>query len=302
MSRLGGSSKQNIANMRRRILNASQNNRKMLRALPAGVVGATLILGTILLPARARTGNCHEQHEEPRPAPAATGSESLGTMNIPDTPLFDQDGREVRFYSDLVKDRVVAVNFIFTTCTTICPPMDANFSKLQKLMGERAGREFEMISVSVDPAIDTPPRLKAWGSKFGRRDGWTLLTGRKSEVDQLLKALKVFTPDKTDHSPILLLGDDARGEWTRAYGLAPAAQVAEMIDELLDGSGTGSGANCSRAARSVRRGGGGHGAGRRARDPSRRTLHPLSPDRLLRPRASDLLSAAGSRRSRPGVV
>ena len=197
------------------------------------------------LPLAAQDG--HEHHRQMLAAHAESHAddiqaEALGAMVIPDTELVDQDGNKVRFYTDLVKDRVVAVNFIFTTCTTICPPMGANFSKLQSLMGGRAGRDFEMISVSVDPAVDTPQRLDAWAKKFGRDEGWTLLTGSKPEVDNLLKALKIFTPDKTDHSPILLLGDDARNQWTRAYGLAPPVKLAEMIDDLLNPETTAGGA------------------------------------------------------------
>ena len=181
-------------------------------------------------PLAAVDGHAHHRRMlEPATEPPI---EALGSLSIPDTPLLDQDGREVRFYSDLIRNRVVAINFIFTTCTTICPPMGASFSRLQKLLGERAGSEVELISVSVDPAVDTPPRLAAWAGKFGRAPGWTLLTGAKIEVDGLLKALGVFTPDKTDHSPILLLGNDARGEWTRAHGLAPPAKLAAMLDGL----------------------------------------------------------------------
>jgi protein SCO1/2 len=172
-------------------------------------------------------------HEHPPPRPS-TASAALGRMNVPDAALLDQDGRDVHFYTDLVKDRVVAINFIFTTCTTICPPMGANFGKLQKMMGERAGRDFQMISVTVDPAVDTPPRLNAWAEKFGREPGWTLVTGAKPEIDKLLKALRVFTPDKNDHSPIVLVGDERRGEWTRSYALAPPATLAAAIDQLLD--------------------------------------------------------------------
>ncbi len=200
---------------------------------------AALTLFSVFLALRASAGpqGGHEHHHPAKPAE----SQALGSMSIPDSVLLDQDGREVRFYTDLVKGRVVAMNFIFTTCTTICPPMGANFGKLQKLMGERVGQDFEMISVSVDPAVDTPPRLRKWAEKFGRSSGWTLVTGSKPEVDRLLKALKVFTPDKSDHSPIVLLGDDARGEWTRAYGLAPAAKLAEMVGQLLETSaGSGS--------------------------------------------------------------
>jgi protein SCO1/2 len=202
-------------------------------ALPP-LVTVALVTAAMLLPGLPLLAQGHEHRHGQPSAASSTASEAVGAMNIPDAALLDQDGREVHFYTDLVKDRVVAINFIFTTCTTICPPMGANFGKLQEMMGERAGRDFQMISVSVDPAVDTPPRLKAWAAKFGRRPGWTLVTGSKPEVDKLLKALKVFTPDKNDHSPIVLVGDERRGEWTRAYGLAPAAKLAETIDELLE--------------------------------------------------------------------
>ncbi len=189
----------------------------------------------------ADEGADSDDHKHHRQMMAETSDGSAGsqqatalpTMTIPDTLLVDQDGREVRFYSDLVRGRVVAMNFIFTTCTTICPPMGANFSKLQMMLGDQVGRDFEMISVSVDPAVDTPHRLAAWAEKFDRAPGWTLVTGSKPDVDELLKALKVFTPDKTDHSPILLLGDDATGRWTRAHGLASPTKIAEMITDLI---------------------------------------------------------------------
>lgn len=156
------------------------------------------------------------------------------SISIPDVPLLTQKGDEVRFYSDLVKDKVVAINFIFTRCTTICPPLGANFARLQRLLGGRAGTDVHLISVSVDPAVDTPQRLDAWAAKFGAGPGWTLVTGAKPDVDGLLKALKVFTPDKSDHSPIVLVGNDARGEWTRVHGLAPPAELARAIERMTD--------------------------------------------------------------------
>jgi protein SCO1/2 len=152
--------------------------------------------------------------------------------------LLTQDGEKVRFYSDLVKDKVVAMNFIFTTCTTICPPMGANFARLQRLVGDQAGTDVHLISVSVDPAVDTPQRLKVWAEKFGAGPGWTLVTGAKPDVDGLLKSLKVFTPDKTDHSPIVLVGNDARGQWTRVYGLAPPAELAQAIERMAGAPNT----------------------------------------------------------------
>lgn len=173
----------------------------------------------------------HAHHRQMAAAPAQTTPEVevLSNLNIPDVPVLDQDGTPKRFYTDLVKDKVVAVNFVFTTCTTICPPMGANFAKLQKLLGERAGRDVHLISVSVDPATDTPERMKAWGQKFGAGPGWTLVTGDREEITRLLKSLGVYTVSISDHSPLVLLGNDARHQWTRAYGLAAPAKLADLI-------------------------------------------------------------------------
>jgi protein SCO1/2 len=180
-------------------------------------------------PQTSHEGHEHHHHQAAAPAPEKPEVEEVSHLDIPDVPVLDQDGTPKRFYSDLVKDKVVAVNFVFTTCTTICPPMGANFAKLQKLLGERAGRDVHLISVSVDPATDTPERLKAWGQKFGAGPGWTLVTGDREEITRLLKSLGVFTASISDHSPLVLLGNDARHQWTRAYGLAAPAKLADLI-------------------------------------------------------------------------
>jgi protein SCO1/2 len=152
-----------------------------------------------------------------------------GALGIPDVPVRDQTGAERRFYTDLVAGKTVAMNFVFTTCTTICPPMGANFARLRKELGERAGRDLHLISVSVDPVTDTPERLAAWSRQFGAGPGWTLVTGERAEITRLLKALEVFNPDFTQHSPVVLIGNDAAGEWTRAHGLAPPAKLQELL-------------------------------------------------------------------------
>jgi len=156
-------------------------------------------------------------------------------MEIPDVELLDQDGRKVRFHTDLVKGRTVAINFIFTTCTTICPPLGATFSRLQRELGARAGRDVRLISISVDPATDTPERLKAWGAKFKAAEGWTFLTGPKPQVDELLRALGAATGSPSDHTPTVLIGNDAAGQWTRAYGLARPALLVGLIDAAAAG-------------------------------------------------------------------
>ncbi|HEX2254446.1 MAG TPA: SCO family protein [Thermoanaerobaculia bacterium] len=189
------------------------------------------------------TADPHAAHRAMAAAPAgAPAAEPVANLDIPDVPVITQDGREVSFYSDLVEGRTVAMNFIFTTCTTICPPMGANFGRLQDELGERLGRDVHLISVSVDPATDTPQRLKAWSEKFGAREGWTLVTGDVGQVEHLLKALQVFTPDVADHAPVALIGDDASGVWTRAYGLAGPKKLAAIVDQVANGDGTAAGA------------------------------------------------------------
>ena len=164
------------------------------------IASVAMVLAMGLLPAAAQ--------------PATPEAQSVDGLSVPDVSLVDQDGKAVHFYSDLVKDRVVAMNFVFTTCTTICPPMGATFAKLQKLL---AGKDVQLISVSIDPATDTPERLKAWAGKFGAGPGWTLVTGDRNEVTRLLKALGVYTAAVGDHSPLVLLVG-----WTMAIPNAPS--------------------------------------------------------------------------------
>jgi cytochrome oxidase Cu insertion factor (SCO1/SenC/PrrC family) len=181
----------------------------------------------------SREGVVATETQEAAPEGGAASTDK--GMSIPDVELLDQDGRKVRFYSDLVRGKVVAVNFIFTTCTTICPPLGATFARVQRELGERAGREVQLISISVDPVTDTPERLKAWGAKFKAGPGWTFLTGSKPQVDELLRALAASTAKREDHSPQVLVGNDAAGQWTRAYGLAAPTKLVQLINDAAEG-------------------------------------------------------------------
>jgi protein SCO1/2 len=183
------------------------------------------------------SANRQDEHKHHHPAPAenAPMEEATVKMSIPDLPLLNQDGKQIHFYSDLIKGKVVAINFIFTTCTTICPPMAATFSRIQNQIGDRLGKDIYLISISVDPTVDTPQRLKAWGAKFDAKPGWTFVTGNKPEMDQLLKALSGYSARKEDHSPTILIGNDAKGVRTRAYGLAKPALLVQLIEAVMNG-------------------------------------------------------------------
>ena len=218
----------------------------------AALAAAALAVAALAAPGPAGAQQGHAGHaaaaQDPHAhhkAMAAEGGErgavEVGAgLDIPDVPVRDQTGAERRFYRDLVAGKTVAMNFVFTTCTTICPPMGANFGRLRKELGERAGRDLHLISVSVDPVTDTPERLAAWSAQFGAGPGWTLVTGERAEITRLLKALEVFTADYTQHSPVVLIGNDSAGEWTRAHGLAPPAKLEELLTEAASaGAGEG---------------------------------------------------------------
>lgn len=158
----------------------------------------------------------------------SAAASSPTTLDVPETTLLDQNGREVRFKSDVLGEKTVAIQFIFTTCRAICPVMGAAFAKLQDRLGERLGKDISLVSVSIDPVTDTPARMKQWGEQFDARPGWSLLTGEKGKIENLLKALEA-----TNHNaPVVLLGNLRTGEWVRAYDdiTAPDKLYTELIN------------------------------------------------------------------------
>lgn len=165
------------------------------------------------------------------PAPTPTNEEivaSFSSAKIPNTFVLDQNARQLNFYNDLIKGRIVAINFIFTTCTASCPPLTATFRKVQESAAER-GLNVSLISVSVDPTVDTPERLRAFAEKFKAGPGWTFVTGSKGEIDALLQSLGVAVANKNDHTPMVLIGNDTADYWTRAYGLSAPSKLVDIL-------------------------------------------------------------------------
>jgi protein SCO1/2 len=192
------------------------------------LVGLSLVYTLVCARTSAAQEMAHHEHMMHGHEEAAEATQEV-SVRVPDVEVLDETGRRLHFYSDLVRGRTVAINFIFTTCTTICPPMGATFAKVQSLAAERAGGDVRLISISVDPVTDTPERLKAWGAKFKARPGWTFVTGSLPQINELLKALGGFSGSREDHSPVVLIGNDATGVWTRANGLASPARLLEAI-------------------------------------------------------------------------
>ena len=176
-----------------------------------------------------------DHNDHAGPAMNSTTGAARNKMMIPDVAVLDQDGKELHFYTDLIKGKTVAINFIFTNCTTICPPLAATFARLQKEMGDKVGKDVHLISISVDPLTDTPERLKAWGAKFKAGPGWTFVTGEKQEVDKLLNAFGAAVSKREDHTPAVIIGNDSNGVWTRTYGLAKISQIMGVIQDVMEG-------------------------------------------------------------------
>jgi protein SCO1/2 len=159
----------------------------------------------------------------------APGSWEAASPRVPDVQVRDQHGKLLRFHSDLVKGRKVAVNFIFTSCTSVCSPMTATFRAVQQELKARKRDDVHLISVSVDPLTDTPETLSAFGRKFGAEPGWTFVTGSRKAIDEILKAYGIGTGDPDDHAPLVYISDDSGRQWTRSSGLAAPQAIVERL-------------------------------------------------------------------------
>ena len=155
-------------------------------------------------------------------------------VKLIDLPLLDQDGKTVLFRTDVVGNRIVVIDTFFTTCTLICPILGAIFMELQELVGDRLGKDVALVSISVDPLTDIPPRLKKYSEQWEARPGWTFLTGGKPVVDQVLTGLGLYSADFADHPSAILVGDGKTGEWTRFYGFATPEQLMEKVTALTE--------------------------------------------------------------------
>jgi protein SCO1/2 len=174
----------------------------------------------------------HVQHRHSPLKRDVEAKTQIAEKSIPDLALRDQDGRRVRVYSDLMRGKTVVINTMFTTCVDICPILGKNLSELRKVLADRLGRDVSIISITIEPAIDTPTRLKSWGAKFGAGPGWTFVTGERADIDKLLTALTGDVARRENHSPVLIIRNDATGKWIRPYAFESPSVLLKLIDEV----------------------------------------------------------------------
>jgi protein SCO1/2 len=151
-----------------------------------------------------------------------------------DTVLINQNGEKMRFYSDLLKGKTVIIDSFFATCQGSCLPMNRNLEKVQEALGDRLGKDAVIISISVDPTVDTPTSLKAYSQKLNARPGWYFLTGDKESVEFVLKKLGQFVDNKQDHLNIFIIGNERTGLWKKAFGLAKSEELIKVVESVIN--------------------------------------------------------------------
>jgi protein SCO1 len=167
--------------------------------------------------------------------PALAGR--LSPDHFPNIELTTQDGKKVHFYDDLIKDKIVAIDLIYTHCEYACPLETARLVQVQKLLGDRVGKDIFFYSITIDPKRDTPEVMKAYMEKFHVGPGWTFLTGKKEDIDFLSKKLGLWSDPAASldgHTPHLLIGNEPLGQWMRNSALDNPRFQAQMIGEFID--------------------------------------------------------------------
>ena len=151
-----------------------------------------------------------------------------------DVELVTQNGQKVKFYSDLLQGKVVIINSFFATCQGSCLPLNQNLEKVQEALGDRLGKDVYILSISVDPTVDTPTNLNAYAKKLHARPGWYFLTGAKENVDFALKKIGQFVDDKQDHLNIFIIGNERTGLWKKAFGLAKSEELVKVVESVIN--------------------------------------------------------------------
>lgn len=151
---------------------------------------------------------------------------TIGKYTVPEVTLINQHGAKVPLRSLLQSGNPVMFDFIFTTCTTICPVLSASFTNFQRRMGP-GSKTVHLVSISIDPENDTPKKMKEYLGRYGGQEGWDFLTGSRSDIDKVIRAFDTNASNKMSHLPIIIIWSPAGKSWTRINGLISTAELIE---------------------------------------------------------------------------
>jgi len=156
---------------------------------------------------------------------------SIENYTVPDVVLVNQKGEKIKLKSYLTSDKPVVVDFIYGTCTTICPVLSAGFTNLQNKLGQDAAK-VQLISVTIDPEYDTPAVMKDYLKRFRAKPGWDFLTGSRENIDRVMRAFNAYVPNKMAHYPLTLLKAPNSDQWVRIYGMVGMSVLMTEYKEL----------------------------------------------------------------------
>lgn len=169
------------------------------------------------------------------PGSGAKSREKLRDRFFPNVELTTHEGKKVRFYDDLIKDKIVVINFMYADCEGICPAITANLVQAQKLLGERVGRDIFMYSLTLRPEKDTPEALKHYAKMHRVKPGWLFLTGNPEDMEKLRRSLGFSTSnlkldqDRKNHIGMVKYGNERRQWWGMCPGKARPGWIVESI-------------------------------------------------------------------------
>ncbi|HYP28664.1 MAG TPA: SCO family protein [Blastocatellia bacterium] len=164
-----------------------------------------------------------------------TPREELQEKLLPNVELTTHEGKKVRFYDDLVKDKIIVINFMYAECTGICPGITANLKNVQNILGDRVGRDIFMYSVTLRPGDDGPKQLAHYVEMHGIKPGWQFLTGKPRDVELLRRSLGFYDgnekldKDQTNHIGMVRYGNEARQWWAMCPGRAKPTWIVRSI-------------------------------------------------------------------------
>ena len=223
---------------------SKMTRRKWLAA--AGTTTAVVGAGTLIhaIPALGQEPTPRsKQHYDYK---NTTPRELLQRRHLPNVELITQDGKKVHFYDDLVKDKRVVIQFMFTRCKDICPVITHHLVEVQKMLNGRVGQDIFFYSISLSPEEDSPRELKAFAKKHGVGPGWTFLTGKPEDILNLRKSLGFFyndpkeDADRNNHSGMIMIGTEPLVRWAHCPGGSKPEWIATVIRTEMDAPLTGS--------------------------------------------------------------
>ena len=164
-------------------------------------------------------------------APKGDYQRTVEKYTVPDVTLLNQNGEKIKLRSILDSGKPLVIDFIYTTCTTICPVLSANFLNLQNRLGEST-ETVQLVSISIDPENDRPEQMKNYMQRFKAKKGWDFLTGNREDIILVMKAFNANVVDKMSHMPLFILRGARSGEWIRLHGMIGAADLNNELRGL----------------------------------------------------------------------